>query len=273
MPELPEVETIRQGLITSIQHKVISQVTIRCRKLRMPIPETLTSFLCDKPIHTIGRRAKYLIFDVGSQEGIVIHLGMSGRLRYFPKAREPVTHDHVSFYDHDGGELVFNDPRRFGLVTLVSLEKLNEHPLFQHLGLEPLSEAFTKEALFQKTRTSRTPIKIWLMDQRHVVGVGNIYAAESLFLSKIHPLRPASSLTFSEASLLVESVKKVLEKAIAAGGSTLRDYQKSNGELGYFQHQFQVYDQKGNPCSFCQHPVERLVMSGRSTYFCPLCQV
>ena len=274
MPELPEVETVRRGLAQELPGRMISGVTLRRADLRTPFPKNFANLLAGKRIQAIHRRAKYLQVELEGGQVLVIHLGMSGKLVMQTKApKSYAKHDHVVFDFDDGRQLIFNDARRFGLMDLATTTTLDSHPLFAHLGFEPLSPDFTAKALHERLSRRQSPVKVAIMDQELVVGVGNIYASEALHQAGIHPARKAATINMEEAVRLHMAIQKVLLAAIESGGSTLRDYVRSSGDAGYFQHHFQVYDREGEPCFACKSPIENLRQAGRSTYFCASCQV
>lgn len=272
MPELPEVETVCQGLREQVLGRVMVSVNVRRRDLRRPVPEHFKVELQGKRVESISRRAKYALLHCEGGWIWLIHLGMSGRVRIYPQYRHiPEKHDHIICRLDNGVELALNDARRFGCVDLFQDEQLNTHPLLVHLGPEPLSKDFSIDYMFALCTTKQMPIKQFIMDQRYVVGVGNIYACESLFLARIHPERKACSLSSNEVIALVNAIKTVLTKAIQSGGSSLKDHVSISGELGYFQHQFNVYNQEGNICRNCDGIIQRIKQSGRSTFYCPEC--
>lgn len=274
MPELPEVETIKRGLKKSLKGKVIEKVTLRRKNLRIPFPPDFTAKLIGKKIVSIKRRAKYLLIETDKEDClIIIHLGMSGRLLLkdsYPD--KPEKHDHVIIKFTDGNTLIYNDTRRFGLMTLAEKKNIKSHPLFSELGIEPLPEKFNGKILHELIKKKNVPIKNALMDSHLIVGVGNIYACESLFRSHISPLRKAKSITSKQSDLLTKNIKQVLKEAIASGGSSLRDYVHASGEMGYFQHKFSVYGREGKNCPACQGKIKRIKQQGRSTFYCPACQ-
>lgn len=283
MPELPEVETVRRGLEKTLKKKTIECIELRRAGLRKPFPKSLKT-LRDVKIIRFRRRAKYLVIDLDNGQSLILHLGMSGRLLLAAKNenKELQKHDHVVLHMNDGSKVIFNDARRFGILDIAPTTDIESHPLFAHLGPEPLDvDLFNAQFLHKKIASRKsTPIKVAIMDQEVVVGVGNIYASESLFLAKIDPRRLAASLTLAECRKLVENIRIVLEKSIAAGGSSLRDYVQTDGELGYFQHHFAVYGRGGETCthSGCARSkkdvslIEKITQGGRSTFFCPRCQ-
>lgn len=278
MPELPEVETVRRGLIPKLVGQRLSRVVQRREDLRFPLPARLPERLAGRRVLAIERRAKYLLWRLEGAETLLLHLGMSGRMVLVdPKEakRKPFdTHDHLVFVTGGGHEIRFNDARRFGMVDLVADSAMAAHKALAGLGPEPLDDAFDGPALAARLAGKRTPIKAALLDQRVVVGIGNIYACEALYLAGISPRRLASTVRGDRADRLVAAVKTVLQRAIADGGSSLRDHVQPDGELGYFQTRFAVYDREGVPCPGCDcgRSVRRIVQSGRSTFYCSRCQ-
>jgi formamidopyrimidine-DNA glycosylase len=268
MPELPEVEVTRRGLVPHVVGRVISRVEIREPRLRWPIPAAVRS-LTGRTVRAISRRGKYLLVDCGDGH-LIVHLGMSGSLRVLPPGTPIGKHDH---FDLELGDRVLRlrDPRRFGAV-LWTQEAVNDHPLLNHLGIEPLSSALNPARLRALTRGRRMDIKQFLMDGRQVVGVGNIYASESLFRARIHPRMPSSRLSVEKSVLLSRVIKETLRDAIRAGGSTLRDFVGADGNAGYFQQNYWVYDRAGQKCRRCNTAIRRIVQGQRATYFCPVCQ-
>mgnify|MGYP000418557438 FL=1 len=269
MPELPEVETTRLGLLPRLQGRRLRQVEIRDARLRWPIPEDLPTVLVNKTLRDLTRRGKYLLFDFGSTTQIV-HLGMSGSLRFAEMGEASGIHDHVDWRFDDGTLLRLRDPRRFGAV-LWSTDP-DRHPLLAKLGPEPLSAQFDADYLYALSRNRSIAIKQLLMDGHVVVGVGNIYASEALFHAGIRPGTAAGKLSRRACVRLVSAVQRVLTAAIAAGGSSLRDYVHTSGELGYFQLHTQVYDRAGQACKACATPIRRIVQGQRASFFCPQCQ-
>lgn len=273
MPELPEVETVLRGIAPHITGQVIEQVIVRQPRLRVTVPDRLPEILYQQPICHCIRRAKYLLLSL-EHGTLLIHLGMSGSLRFFSSEEtlpENGKHDHIDIIFQSGACLRYHDPRRFGMVTWFS-DSADTLPLLGKLGPEPLSEQFSSDSLYQACQRSSRAIKIVLMDQQTVVGVGNIYANESLFLAGISPKRPADSLSLSECAMLVDTIRRVLQTAIAKGGSTLRDFVDSRGNSGYFQQEYTVYGREGEPCVHCHHPIEKTVIGQRGTFYCPNCQ-
>lgn len=272
MPELPEVETVRAGLAEHITGCRITKVTVRRRDLRQPVPKEFEKALTGRRVISVVRRAKYLLLHLEGGEMVICHLGMSGRLIVRRMGEFPVQkHDHIVIELEDGREMIFNDARRFGLALLVREEELPAHPLFAALGPEPLSNDFSVSYLENCLAKSKSPVKMAIMDQKLVVGVGNIYVSEALFRAGLHPELPAHRCA-EQAEALREAIRQVLSEAIASGGSTLRDYAKASGESGYFQHHFLVYGRENKPCSHCNSPVARITQAGRSSFFCPTCQ-
>lgn len=272
MPELPEVETIKSGLAPLLEGRRIAKVICNRRDLRYPLPDKFDVRLKGRRIDSLSRRAKYLLAHLDDGETLVMHLGMSGKLLHYKKPVAPQKHDHVVINMEDGSELVFNDPRRFGMMALVESNKLEMSNIFSHLGPEPLEKGFDGKYLAEKLKNRKTPIKLAIMDAETVVGVGNIYASEALFRAHVRPTREAGKLTAKEYAALAAAIKEVLRAAIKAGGSTLKDYANASGESGYFQHSFSVYGRGGQPCLKCHANIEKITMSSRSTYYCPACQ-
>ena len=276
MPELPEVETIARGLSATLTGQRIAAVRQTRADLRVPFPPKLAERLTGRRVAHIGRRAKYLLVSLDDGHILVIHLGMSGRFMIRHHAALPLQrHDHLVLSTADGTDYVLNDARRFGLVALVGEDEMGTHPMFRELGPEPLGNAFDGTTLAAALAGKRTPIKSALLDQRVVAGLGNIYVCEALFRSDISPLRIAANVRGPRAERLVQAIRAVLNDAIAAGGSTLKDFVHHDGELGYFQHRFAVYDREGRGCAGCDCDigktggVRRIVQAGRSTFYCP----
>ncbi len=268
MPELPEVETICSSIQAMVNQK-IQQVAVRQHQLRFPIPKKLPQYLKGAKIQTISRRAKYLLLDT-DKGTLLIHLGMSGRLRLYQNLPDVKKHDHVDIVA-EKLSLRFTDPRRFGAVMWTTADPLT-HTRLVSLGVEPLSDAFNTAYLFQKTRNRQILIKQLIMDSKIVVGVGNIYAAESLFKAGIHPQTTAHQLTRQHCQKLVSAIRKVLKTAIACGGTTLNDFCDSHGDPGYFKQELYVYGRQQEACRVCKTPLEKIIISQRSTVFCPQCQ-
>jgi len=271
MPELPEVETVRRGLSAEIQPgTVVEDIIFNRPNLRGPLPFAGIKTAVGQPLSKIERRAKYLLLFLESQL-LISHLGMTGSWRLKAESRK---HDHVELKLSDGRTFVYRDPRRFGQFDIVSAKTWKEDRRFCALGPEPLDpEAFHAAYLLKVCADRKTPIKALIMDQRIVVGVGNIYASESLFWAGIHPLMPAGQLTTAQAHRLVFTIRDVLLDAIEAGGTTISDFRQAGGSEGYFQNQLFVYGSAGEPCSACDDLIASTVLAGRATYWCPKCQV
>lgn len=269
MPELPEVETTRRGIAPSVTGAAVTDVRVRDARLRLPVPAVLHERLVGGAILAVRRRAKYLLFDLPAG-GLVVHLGMSGSLRIVPSELTPGAHDHIDLVLGDIA-LRYRDPRRFGLFAWSDAGG-DAHPLLAGLGPEPLGDDFDGAWLHRETRKTRVAIKQAIMDARRVVGVGNIYASESLFRARINPLLPASRLGPQRCARLVGTIRETLTEAIAAGGSTLRDFVGGDGQPGYFQQSYFVYGRDGEPCRVCGHSISRTVIGQRATYWCPVCQ-
>lgn len=274
MPELPEVETTRLGLIPLV-NQTVANVVIRNGSLRWPIPQSLPDLLNGQTLRALTRRAKYILahFDHGV---LLLHLGMSGRICLLAQDEPPQKHDHFDICFTSGQILRLRDPRRFGAVLWAG-NNPQEHMLLKVLGPEPLSDAFTGQYLHQHMRTRSAAIKTTIMDSHLVVGVGNIYASESLFRARIHPEKPAKDLTLPECEMLVAEIKSTLTDALAAGGSSLRDFFGADGNPGYFQQQYFVYgranDKGGEPCRICNAPIKMIRQGQRSTFYCKSCQL
>ena len=289
MPELPEVETVRRGLEPALQGHAMAGVLVRRGDLRVPFPPHFGERMRGRRMLGLRRRAKYLLLDLDGGETLVMHLGMSGRFtihgakagtrpgRFHNRTPDDGSgsgkHDHVVFETDEGTRIVYTDHRRFGLMILVDTADVEKKlQAAGSLGPEPLDAAFTPAVLSAALKGKKTPIKAALLDQRVVAGLGNIYVCEALFRARISPKRLAGTVAGARAERLVPAIKTVLKEAIEAGGSTLRDYAKADGELGYFQHRFAVYDREGEPCPNCKGTIKRIVQSGRSTFYCPSCQ-
>jgi len=278
MPELPEVETVMRGLQGRLEGRVIRRALVNRPDLRFPFPVGLAKRLTGARVTGFRRRAKYILMRLDGGDSVVIHLGMSGRMLIGPAGVNDVpAHEHVSLETDDGWRVGFIDPRRFGAMDLVATAAEDEHRLLKDLGPEPLEDGFTAKALSDALRGKRTPIKAALLDQSIVAGLGNIYVCEALFRAKISPTRLAADVAGARAARLVPEIKATLAEAIAAGGSSLRDYVQPDGELGYFQHAWKVYGREGEPCAACPGPpgcagITRIVQSGRSTFYCPRVQ-
>ena len=270
MPELPEVETTRRGLAPHVQGRTVTGVVLRRPDLRWPIPDEVARELPGRRITGVRRRAKYLLLDTDSGDSVLLHLGMSGMLRVLP-GRTPVgRHDHVDLALDSGRVLRLTDPRRFGCALWQAAG--TTHPLLASLGPEPLSDAFDGDHLFAASRGRRIPVKAFLMDQRIVVGVGNIYAAESLFRAGIHPLRAAGRVSRERYVALADAARAILAQAIERGGTTLRDFLNPDGAPGYFEQELAVYGRGGLPCPACGRPLRQASIGQRASVWCPRCQ-
>lgn len=282
MPELPEVETVRRGLVPSMEGHLIAAATVNRPNLRWPFPARFAERLTGRRIERLRRRSKYILADLDGNESLLIHLGMSGRMTvsgdplgqfvHDHPAREK--HDHVIFDMSNGARITFNDPRRFGAMDLIPTDNAESHKLLAKLGPEPLGNSFDEPYLIAALAGKNTPIKSALLDQRIVAGLGNIYVCEALYRARIAPTRKAGRISATRVGALVPIIRTVLSEAIAAGGSSLKDFRQASGELGYFQHRFDVYDKEGAPCSTpdCSAQIRRIVQSGRSSFYCPQCQ-
>ena len=268
MPELPEVETSRRGILPYLKGQTIEQIIVRNPKLRWPIDETINNTQ-GQVIVDVKRRAKYLLLQL-THDWIVIHLGMSGSLRILETNQPPAKHDHVDLVLVNGVRLRYTDPRRFG--SWLWTHSIEELPQLKQLGPEPLTDDFSANYLFEKANNRKIPIKSWIMDNHIVVGVGNIYASESLFLAKINPSRKVSSLTLVECERLVTAIKLVLTKSIEQGGTTLKDFVQSDGKPGYFVQNLQVYGREGEQCLICQSNIKSNRIGQRNTFYCENCQ-
>lgn len=273
MPELPEVETTRRGIEPAILHQTITGATVRNGSLRWPVPKDLEQAIRGITLQTIGRRAKYLLLQ-SSNGTLFIHLGMTGSLRVLKHAPPPEKHDHVDLYFSNDITLRYRDPRRFGAI-LWTTDPIEQHPLIAHLGIEPVGETSSEEIthhLHTHARGRKTAIKSFIMDQKIITGVGNIYACESLFLSGIHPKRSCGRISKARYQQLAQSIQERLNESIRQGGTTLQDFRNSEGKPGYFQQSLTVYDREGAPCVRCNTPIKRITQSQRSTWYCPQCQ-
>jgi formamidopyrimidine-DNA glycosylase len=292
MPELPEVETVRRGLQPAMEGARIVKAETRRKDLRFPFQKDFIARLTGQTVTGLGRRAKYLLADLGSGDVLLMHLGMSGSFRVIEddenkapgKFQHPRNqdraHDHVVFHMSSGASVIFNDPRRFGYMKIIARKAIGDEPLLKGLGPEPLGNAFDAKMLAQSCANKKTSLKAALLDQRVVAGLGNIYVCEALYRSQLSPRRLAATLATKKgeptdhAKRLVGAIHAVLNQAIKAGGSSLRDHRQTSGELGYFQHSFQVYDREGEKCQTagCGGIVRRFTQNGRSTFWCPKCQ-
>jgi formamidopyrimidine-DNA glycosylase len=292
MPELPEVETVRRGLAPAMESARFTKVEVRRGDLRWPLPKDFARRLQGKTVTGLARRAKYLLADLSSGDVLIMHLGMSGSFhvfrktgdeapgRYYHEREKHAAHDHVVFHMSSGAIVTFNDPRRFGSMKIVAREKLDAEPLLNRLGAEPLGNAFDAAMLAKACKGKKTSLKAALLDQHVVAGLGNIYVCEALHRALLSPKRMASTIATKtgapneRAERLIEGIKAVLYDAIKAGGSSLRDHKRTDGDLGLFQHHFRVYDREGEKCPTpgCGGTVRRMVQTGRSTFYCPVCQ-
>ena len=275
MPELPEVETTRRGLAAALEGRRLIEVIARRPKLRFPLPVDFATRLEGRSIVSIARRAKFLLFSLDDDQILIAHLGMSGRFKIFSGDDIPVPdrHDHILMRHGNGGEVRYHDPRRFGFMDLTTQNELGDHRMLAGLGPEPLDPAFDGPVLAARLAGRRGPIKTALLDQKIVAGLGNIYVCEALHRSGISPRRRAGTIAGRRAARLAAAIHDVLERAIAAGGSSLRDFQHTDGKLGYFQTEFAVYGRAGETCPTCDGaPIKRLVQGGRSTFYCSRCQ-
>jgi formamidopyrimidine-DNA glycosylase len=282
MPELPEVETVRRGLIPVMEGRVIARAQVNRPDLRWPFPVGMADRLTGKTVLALRRRSKYILADLSSGETLLVHLGMSGRMLisgaplgvFHHEHPAPQKHDHVVLDMDNGARVTFNDARRFGAMDLMATDAAESHPLLASLGPEPLGNTLDEAYLTAKMNGRNTPIKSALLDQHLVAGLGNIYVCETLFRAGLLPTLRAGAISARRVAGLVPIIRQVLSEAIDAGGSSLRDYRQADGELGYFQHRFQVYDREGQPClnPGCNGTIGRIVQSGRSTYFCAQCQ-
>ena len=270
MPELPEVETTVRGLRPVLEGRRIASIDLRREDLRWPFPPDLRQRVTGAKVIGLGRRAKYGLIETDRDDTLIFHLGMSGHWRLDPS--EIGKHDHVVIETDEGRRLALNDHRRFGSLDIVRTEALGDYPPFVKMGPEPLGEAFDGAYLAGALDGRTAPVKALLLDQRIVAGLGNIYVCDALNLAGIAPGRAGGHIARARLDRLAEAVKAVLHAAIAAGGSTLRDYQRPDGELGYFSKEWRVYGREGLPCPRCDSPVRRRVDSGRSTFYCPKCQ-
>jgi len=270
MPELPEVETTCRGIAPHIEGQIIKQVIIRQPQLRWPVPESLNQILTGLSIQSVSRRAKYLLFTTSSGT-MLVHLGMSGSLRIISTGQNAGKHDHIDFVFNDGKVLRFNDPRRFGAV-LWTTAPAAEHQLLKDLGPEPLLADFNGELLYSQSRNRKVPVKSFIMDSHIVVGVGNIYANEALFMAGILPARHAGKISLARYQRLADCIRVILQFAIQQGGTTLRDFVNEAGNPGYFKQQLRVYGREGLPCVHCQKLLKEIRLANRSTIFCSHCQ-
>ncbi len=277
MPELPEVETVRRGLAPILENTRIAKARAHVPKLRVDIPTDFDERLSGTLVTRLTRRSKYILIECDDGLVAILHLGMSGRINIYTAGSEhPVRakHDHITLLTENGDLVVFNDARRFGLLVFSSVSEIDQHILIKDIGPEPLGNRFNSAHLAAGLKKRKSPIKTSLLDQKLVAGLGNIYVCEALWRAGIAPTRMANTLSSREIEALVPIIRTILEEAIAAGGSTLKDYAQVSGELGYFQHSFKAYGREGKPCAAkgCQATIERIVQSNRSTFYCPSCQ-
>jgi formamidopyrimidine-DNA glycosylase len=292
MPELPEVETVRRGLVAAMVGARFTRVDLRRADLRFPFPKNFAARLKGRQIQSLGRRAKYILAELDDAHVLVMHLGMSGSFRiedetdaktpgkfHHARSKDPA-HDHVVFHLSNGKNVIYNDPRRFGFMQIIERGKLAKHPLFRNVGIEPLGSELDGATLARLFAGKTAPLKSALADQRLIAGLGNIYVSEALHRAGLSPRRRAGSLARKDgtaterAARLAHAIREVLEEAVTAGGSSLRDHRQTNGDLGYFQHKFRVYNREGQACTRpgCSGRVKRIVQSGRATFYCGTCQ-
>ncbi len=272
MPELPEVETTRRGLLKILPGKKILRAEIHTEKLRLPIPPEISAAIKSAHVTDITRRAKYMIWRLSNGRDLLVHLGMSGRFRHSAKKDfEKTKHDHFILYLSDNTVLAYHDPRRFGLIDWAK-QGTADHSWLGNIGVDPLSRDLNADWLYENLRGRKTTMKAALLDQKMINGLGNIYVSEALFYAGIRPTRIAAKVTKLEAARLVPAIKKVLNAAIKSGGSSLRDYRDVDGQVGFFQERFTVYDRAGEPCRTCATPIRQITQNGRSSYFCSHCQ-
>ncbi|MGJ8617948.1 MAG: bifunctional DNA-formamidopyrimidine glycosylase/DNA-(apurinic or apyrimidinic site) lyase [Sulfitobacter sp.] len=282
MPELPEVETVRRGLAPVMEGAVITRADVNRPDLRWPFPDHMAARLSGQKVERLRRRSKYILADLASGESLLIHLGMSGRMlisgdplgKFVHDHPAVEKHDHVVFHMSNGARITFNDPRRFGAMDLMTTATADQHKLLSAIGPEPLGNDFHEAHLVAALKGRNTPIKSALLDQRIVAGLGNIYVCETLYRAGINPARKAGQLSKTRVAALVPIIRQVLLEAIDAGGSSLKDFRQADGELGYFQHSFDVYGREGEPCRTpeCGNVITRMVQTGRSSFYCPTCQ-
>ncbi|WP_170474428.1 bifunctional DNA-formamidopyrimidine glycosylase/DNA-(apurinic or apyrimidinic site) lyase [Ruegeria arenilitoris] len=282
MPELPEVETVRRGLTLAMEGVVIQRAEVNRPDLRWPFPDRMADRLAGQRIDSLRRRSKYILGDLSSGETLLIHLGMSGRMtvsgdplgHFVHEHPMPEKHDHVVFHMANGARVTFNDPRRFGAMDLFPTATAEEHKLLSVLGPEPLGNDFHEQHLIDAFKDKNSPVKSALLDQGIVAGLGNIYVCEALYRSGVSPRRKAGQISASRVAALVPVIRQVLQEAIDAGGSSLRDFRQADGELGYFQHSFDVYGREGELCrtAGCGSIIKRIIQSGRSSFYCAKCQ-
>jgi formamidopyrimidine-DNA glycosylase len=282
VPELPEVETVRRGLAPVMEGEIIARADVNRPDLRWPFPDRMAERLAGQTVLRLRRRSKYILADLSSGETLLIHLGMSGRMMVSGDPLGRFVHDHPAFQKHEhvvlhmanGARVTFNDPRRFGAMDLMPTQTAEAHKLLAVLGPEPLGNEFNEDRLIAAFSGRMTPVKSALLDQGIVAGLGNIYVCEVLFRARVSPRRKAGRIAPTRVAAMVPIIRQVLSEAIDAGGSSLRDFRQADGELGYFQHSFDVYGREGEPCRTpgCTSTVQRTVQSGRSSFYCPKCQ-
>ena len=282
MPELPEVETVRRGLTPVMEGQRITKASVNRPDLRWPFPDNMAHRLTNATVNALRRRSKYILADLSTGETLIIHLGMSGRMlisgdplgQFHQDHPTPAKHDHVVFDMENGARVTFNDARRFGAMDLCATRGLDDHWLIKPLGPEPLGNLFDETYLAEQLKSRNMPIKSALLDQKIVSGLGNIYVCETLFRAGVSPKRKAKDLSSKRAKALVPIIRQVLAEAIEAGGSSLKDYRQADGELGYFQHSFDVYGRENAPCNTpdCRGVITRITQSGRSSFYCVQCQ-
>ncbi len=282
MPELPEVETVRRGLAPVMEGVEITRAEVNRPDLRWPFPENMAARLMGQKVLGLRRRSKYILADLASGETLLVHLGMSGRMlisgdplgQFVHKHPATEKHDHVVIHMANGARITFNDPRRFGAMDLLDTATADAHPLLAKLGPEPLGNAFNEAYLIAALKAKNTPIKSALLDQRIIAGLGNIYVCEALYRAHISPKCRAGQISDKRIATLVPIIREVIAEAIEAGGSSLRDFKQTSGELGYFQHRFDVYDREGHPCrsAGCTGVISRITQGGRSSFYCASCQ-
>jgi formamidopyrimidine-DNA glycosylase len=267
MPELPEVETAKNGITPAFMGHIIESLILNRPNLRIPFPTDMKERLEGQKCINLRRRGKYIWIDFENNLTLVIHLGMSGSLTIDKAEQSP--HDHVIFTMRDGTTITYNDPRRFGMMFFVKTNEEHKHKAFSNMGPEPLGNDLNTHYLIQKLKTKKSPIKTALLDQEIIAGIGNIYACEALYRANISPLRPSNNITEEEAAELIIHIRDILNEAIVSGGSSLRDHRQADGTLGYFQHIFDVYDREGEKCKVTGDKIIRIIQSGRSTFYCP----
>lgn len=282
MPELPEVETVRRGLAPVMEGARIAKADVNRPNLRWPFPDKMSERLTGAKIERLRRRSKYILADLDTGESLLIHLGMSGRMlisgaqlgQFTHDHPAPEKHDHVVFHMENGARITFNDPRRFGAMDLLNTQTADHHKLLSSIGPEPLGNSFDEAYLTDALSAKGSPIKSALLDQAIVAGLGNIYVCETLYRARISPTRKANKISKQRVTSLVPIIRQVLSDAIEAGGSSLKDFRQADGDLGYFQHSFDVYGREGESCKTegCGKSIKRIVQSGRSSFYCPTCQ-